>query len=56
MPYKTNKELPRSVRMRFTEHAQTTFRKAFNSAHKQYNSEAMAFKVAYSAIKRAKKK
>jgi cation transport regulator len=32
--------------------AQTIFRKVFNSAHKKYKDEVIAFRVAWSAVKR----
>jgi len=53
MPYKTNADLPESVRGNLPAGAQTIFRKAFNSAYKQYGSddEARLNKVAWSAVK-----
>jgi len=53
VPYKTNKELPASVRKSLPQGAQTIFRKAFNNAHKQYRSEIRAFRVAWAAVKRS---
>lgn len=38
------------------EHAQTIFSKAFNAALSEYNSEQMAFKVAWAAVKHEYKK
>ncbi|HEV2601912.1 MAG TPA: ChaB family protein [Candidatus Babeliales bacterium] len=51
MPYASNADLPSSVRDHLPEHAQTIFRKAFNSAHEEYSNEEQAFKVAWSAVK-----
>jgi len=56
MPYKSNNQLPDSIKNNLSEHAQTIWRKAFNSAHKQYESEQIAIKVAWSAIKKIYKK
>jgi len=56
MPYKTNKDLPDNVRHVLPAGAQTIFREAFNNAIKQYADRAVpeevAFKVAWSAVKR----
>lgn len=51
MPYSSNAELPEEVK-KLPSGAQTIFRKAFNSAEKQYDSEEKAFKVAWSAVKK----
>lgn len=51
MPYTANNELPDTVKDNLPEHAQTIFRKAFNSAHEEYGNEEQAFKVAWSAVK-----
>ena len=62
MPYKTNDELPDSVRNNLPKHAQEIYRKAFNSAWEEYKSpedrrrddsrEEVAHKVAWSAVKK----
>ncbi len=52
MPYKTNQDLPESVSGHLPEHAQSIFRKAFNSAYEHYDSEEQAFKVAWGAVKK----
>ena len=52
MPYKTNSDLPDTVKDHLPEHAQTIFRKTFNSAHEQYGDDQQAFKVAWAAVKR----
>jgi cation transport regulator len=52
MPYDKNDDLPQSIRDNLPEHAQTIFRKAFNSALKQYGEEERAFKIAWAAVKR----
>jgi cation transport regulator len=62
VPYRTNRELPASVRDNLPEHAQEIYRKAFNSAAEQYDDpkerrdpaddpEEVAHKVAWSAVK-----
>ena len=53
MPYKSNADLPKSVRDALPEHGQTIFRKAFNSASEQYGTEneARLMKVAWAAVK-----
>lgn len=56
MPYKTNKELPADVRDALPSQAETIYRKAFNSAHKQYDKEKTAHQVAWSAVKNEYKK
>lgn len=56
MPYNNNKDLPSSVIDHLPEHAQTIFRKAFNSAYEQYQDEAIAFKIAWSAVKKVYEK
>lgn len=56
MPYKSNKELPKSIKDNLPEGAQTIYRKVFNSAHKQYGSEQRAARVAWAAVKRAYEK
>jgi len=62
MPYDKNSELPDSVRDNLPEHAQEIYRKAFNSAWKEYDKpeerrgdssrEATAHKVAWSAVEK----
>lgn len=66
MPYKSNSELPKRVKNNLPQHAQTIYRKAFNSAEKQYKDpkkrrtsgtlDAIASKVAWSAVKHDYKK
>ncbi len=56
MPYKVNNDLPDNVKNHLPEHAQTIFRKAFNSALHQYHNEVSAFKVAWSAVEKTYKK
>lgn len=55
MPYSSNSELPQEVK-KLPAKAQTIFRKAFNSASEQYDSEEKAFKVAWAAVKKQYKK
>ena len=53
MPYKSNEDLPKSIVDSLTEeHAQTIFRKVFNSAYEEYKNEEQAFKVAWAAVKK----
>jgi cation transport regulator len=52
MPYKSNADLPESITKHLPDHAQSIFRKAFNSAHEQYGEEERAFKVAWAAVKK----
>lgn len=61
MPYKSNSELPETVRNNLPEHGQDIYRKAFNSAWEEYKEpserrgnssrEETAHKVAWSAVK-----
>ena len=52
MPYAENADLPDSVRSNLSEGAQTIYRKAFNAAFEQYDSdEARASRVAWAAVK-----
>jgi cation transport regulator len=53
MPYSKNDELPDNVKGVLPSAAQTVFRKAFNSAEKEYDSEETAIKVAWAAVKKA---
>lgn len=63
MPYKSINELPEGVRNVLPSHAQEIYRKAYNSAHNQYQTtdarrgddsqEEVAHKVAWSAVKKA---
>lgn len=58
MPYKENTDLPKSVRDSLPEHAQTIYRKAYNSAAKQYpdyDEERLA-KISWAAVKKVYKK
>ena len=61
MPYKTDTELPESVRDALPKHAQDIYRAAFNSAWDEYSDaskrrgnesrEEAAHKVAWAAVK-----
>ena len=54
MPYKSNSDLPDSVKNVLPSGAQEIFRKAFNSAVAQYDGdEETAMKVAWSAVKKS---
>ncbi len=53
MPYVTNADISYKISQNLPEHAQTIFRKAFNSAWEQYDgNEEIAFRVAWSAVKK----
>jgi cation transport regulator len=62
MSYKSNSELPESVKESLSEHGQDTYREAFNNAWEQYKEpserkgnesrEEVAHKVAWSAVKK----
>lgn len=52
MPYNVNEDLPRSITDHLSYEAQTLFRKVFNKAYGQYDSEIQAFKVAWAAVKK----
>jgi len=66
MPYKTNAELPESVKNSLPEHAQDIYREAFNSAWQQYDQpeerkggasrEETAHRVAWAAVKKVYRK
>jgi cation transport regulator len=66
MPYTSNSDLPDSVRDNLPNKAQEIYRKAFNSAWKQYDEpeerrggasrEETAHKVAWSAVKQVYEK
>lgn len=66
MPYDRNDDLPESVTGNLPSHAQTIYRKAYNSAWEQYDSpekrrgdssrEETAHQVAWSAVKKDYKK
>ena len=61
MPYKTNQELPDSVKDNLPQHAQEIYRKAYNSAWDQYadpedrrgdqTREETSHQVAWAAVK-----
>jgi cation transport regulator len=67
MPYRSNNELPPSVRDNLPGEAERIYKEAFNNAEKQYrdpqnrrdpeeSKDAVAAKVAWSAVKRKFKK
>lgn len=55
MPYKTNEELPKSIK-KLPQKAQTMFRKAFNSAYAKYEDEEKSFQIAWALVKKHFKK
>ena len=66
MPYKTNADLPESVKHALPSHAKDIYRAAFNHAWKEYkdvgkrnpgdSQEDVARKVAWAAVKKVYKK
>jgi cation transport regulator len=57
MPYRTNANLPASVRAHLPQRAQDLFREVYNHAFDEYDrDEARAFRVAWGAVKRRYKK
>jgi cation transport regulator len=60
MPYRTNTDLPVSVRHHLPGHAQSIYREAFNHAFEAHAGEAdqevRAHKIAWSAVKRSYEK
>ena len=57
MPYASNDELPPAVSNHLPPHAQDIFREAFNHAWEQHGgNEAIAFRIAWSAVKRSYRK
>lgn len=61
MPYRTNADLPATIRKRLPAHAQDIFREAFNNAWREYAStdraqEAIAHRVAWAAVKKRYRK
>ncbi|KAB8144588.1 cation transporter [Chloroflexia bacterium SDU3-3] len=57
MPYKTERDLPESVRDHLPKHAQEIYRAAFNSAWDEYNhDEERAHRVAWAAVKHSYEK
>jgi cation transport regulator len=58
MPYASNDDLPRAVRLHLPDEAQDIYRKAFNAAWRTYGAreparrEEIAHRVAWSAVKR----
>ena len=53
MPYRTNRDLPQSVRAHLPKHAQDIYRQAFNHAYEEYDHrEVTAHRVAWAAVKR----
>lgn len=67
MPYSTRNDLPETVKSHLPAHAQDIFKDAFNSAFQEYkdptkrrnpndDSEEIAFKVAWAAVKEKYKK
>ena len=57
MPYRTNADLPTSVRGHLPDHAQDIYREAFNHAFAEHAGEAeqekRAFRIAWAAVKRS---
>lgn len=61
MPYRSNADLPPSVRHHLPGPAQTIYREAFNGAWRQYvekqhRDEAVCHRIAWAAVKRQYRK
>ncbi len=57
MPYRSNDELPPSVRDHLPPHARDIFREVFNHAWQSHGGdEATAFRIAWAAVKRSYRK
>jgi len=59
MPYRSNSDLPSSVRNHLPAHALDIYREAFNNAWKQYpgqRQEEAAHRVAWAAVKKIYRK
>lgn len=62
MPYRSNDDLPDSIRTHLPPHAQDIFRAAFNSAWQSYAArdpahlEEIAHRIAWAAVKRRYRK
>jgi len=56
MPYASNADLPPSIRLHLSEHAQDIFRAAFNNAFDSHRGdprqEEAAHRIAWAAVKR----
>ncbi len=56
MPYRTNEDLPNSVRQHLPPHAQDIYREAFNHAFAAHaddpRQEEIAHRIAWAAVKR----
>ena len=55
VPYASNDDLPPAVQV-LPEHGQDIFRAAFNGAYDRNHDEAMAFRMAWSAVNRVYEK
>jgi cation transport regulator len=57
MPYRTNADLPSSVRTHLPDHAQDIYREAFNHAYAAHSGEGRqeeaAHRIAWAAVKRS---
>jgi len=57
MPYRTNDDLPASIRRRLPQHAQDIYREAFNHAFAAHvgdtRQEEAAHRIAWAAVKRS---
>lgn len=61
MPYRTNADLPSSIRQHLPAHAHDIFRSAYNSAWEHYKCERnrreeIAHRIAWAAVKRKYRK
>ena len=61
MPYKTNNDLPDSVKNHLPKEAQDIYRKVYNSAYEQYKNQPInlterSARIAWAAVKRLYRK
>lgn len=56
MPYQFVEDLPASVRNSIPYHAQQIYKGAFNHAFKEYGDKDLAFRAAWSAVKKSYEK
>lgn len=52
MPYQSNQDLPESVRNHLPDHAQSIYRKVFNSSFERYGDEGRAAAAAWAVVER----
>ena len=53
MPYRSNNDLPSSVRLTLPKSAQNVWRSAFNRAYEKHGEDSTAFRIAWGAVRNA---